>query len=281
MVTTRRNPSKGLVLLYAITVFSIIAAIGLSILESGETFVGNVQTDMYVIVAQQAALSGLAYGEATIQEMLNMSTQGRFIGSSSGVPVPAWAGRRPVVGDPYTYVPLLGIKDPTNANSNPNALPITTANTEAWTYTWTTEMRGGVEVQKSRFRIELRECSMPFAPAPATPGPRPPFPLKIGCGENLYDENMLRLDFLFAGSSPFKPPINNPQAFGLQHAPDSFFMYTMRVEGEALALLNSGPANTFEVRARVVVKEPFTFKSDVPRRMFPQAFWYQDLQQGY
>lgn len=290
---TTLDARRGLVLLYAIAVFSTITAIALTLLDSGEYFLGTTTTDAHTAVAQNAALSGLAYGEAMIQRMIEHSLWpscptppdpvfpsppfqttpcapgGNRFPCGTGAcntPMPAWAGRRP---SSNIYVELTGSAyDPAlTAFVLPNDQR--PAGQQAVSYTWTTAVVPGgppVEKERARFSIELRECAIPN---PAT----------AGCRSNLFDLNLFRNGTFFpTGSSVFTP---NPQS-GSGGAPESrSFLYTMRVEGEALALDSS--TTTFVTMARVVVKEPFTIgpSSGPSVRMFPQAFWYHNLNRGY
>ena len=292
----RRSPKRGLVLLYSITVFAVIAAIGLTLLESGEAFVGTGKADLQAVIAQQAAFSGLAYGESLLQGMMNLASRGAWTRSGSGrqwVGPPSWAGRKPITGQPYFYVPLMGARDgagntlaPGNPG-NPNAFPCAGCpigpNLNAVSYTWTVDARGGAEVERALFRIELRECSKPFAVGSlAYPQGSAPNPTVVpGCGDLLFDENLMRQDFLFSTGSPYKPTAN-VQAFGLNPAAvsDLAFFYTLRVEGEAQ--FKDPATGAFVAAARVVVKEPFTFKDNQPTRLIePQAFWFQDMTRGF
>lgn len=292
---------RGMVLLYAITVFAVIASIGVTIMDSGEFFVANVRTDYHMMVAQNAALSGIAYGEATIQRMMDLATgipsmrPPLFEDNTGGahVSTPAWAGRD-FASAPFVYVPLLGSQlvvsstQPASPGSpgNPNVTPAP-PNTTAWTMSWTQEARGGAESVRARFRIELRECSKPIR-VPGYPPPPQPYvgagsalPINggvLGCADYLYDMNLLRTDFFWQNGSPYKPAVNK-QAFGIKTVNDFYSMYTMRVEGEAVV---PGAGGNFDTTAaRVIAKETFTFRSDNPNRVFPIAFWYHDPARGY
>lgn len=295
MAASGQGSKRGMVLLYAVSVFAIIASIGLSIMDSGEFFVANTRTDYPMMVAQNAALSGMAYGEATIQRMLALAQDGTFGDNSSPgnlhVSCPAWAGRD-FSSAPFVYVPLLGAQRAISSTlpalpgspGNPTTLPAP-PNTDAWTMSFTVENRGGAESMRARFRIELRECSRPTR-IPGYPLP-PPVPFvdssgganPPGCADFLYDMNLLRTDFFWQRGSPYKPAVNR-QAFGLLFVNDFYLMYTMRVEGEAV--VRSAPGGPFDTTAaRVVAKETFTFRPDSPNRLFPVAFWYHDPARGY
>lgn len=294
---------RGMVLLYAVSVFAIIASIGLTIMDSGEFFVSNVRTDYHMMVAQNAALSGIAYGEATIQRMLDLAS-GNLPGGprfddvdttgNPHVPTPAWAGRD-FASAPFVYAPLLGAQASISSLSpaapgspgNPTILPAP-PNTDAWTMSWTMELKDNIETVRARFRIELRECAYPTR-IPGYPAPNQPYVgagstlpnngNTVGCADYLYDMNLLRTDFFWRNGSPYKPAVNK-QAFGILVVNDFYTMYTMRVEGESV--IRGTPGGPFDTTAaRVIAKETFTFRSDSPNRLFPVAFWYHDPARGY
>lgn len=258
------NRRRGLVLLYAVTVFSVIAAIGITLLDSGEAFLNSANTDVHLLVAQQAALSGLAYGEAMIQAMLNQKDNSAYdhAGPVPYVSMPSWAGRRPS-GNLYLYQPLYGARPTLPSGISDPAFGSVVANTSAVTYTFQQSAN-----ERYVFRIELRDCSIP------NPG-------TAGCLANLFDENLMRNGLFFQGGvSPYKGSPNSQQfQFALpppQNIPtDSSFLYTLRVEGEAQF---NHPTLGWRQMAFVVAKEPFKFDA---HNILPQAFWYQDIQRGY
>jgi hypothetical protein len=268
---------RGLVFLYAISVFTVIAAIGITIIESGDSFVDLAKSDIHAVAAQQAALSGMAYGEALIWRMLMIRDTSRFndprhnvnFDGSPGhpgfppqgyVPMASWLGADPVpaTGGNNIYVPLQGAA---HATLTPNVL--------ATTYTYVHEAPPGADPRLlGRFRIELRDCSLETPPA-SDPT----------CINDLFDQNMIRNGIFFqAGTSRYKP--KELQSGSIPVA-DSAILYTMRVEGESLLITEPGQPPTR--MAHVVMKQSFSFLAgNNPQYEFiSQAFWYHTLQRGF
>jgi hypothetical protein len=250
--TGERPARGGLVLLYSVGVFAIIAAIGLSSLGAGSLVVETNQQDMYAQVALQAVYSGQAYAEALFWRLLQLvgrppAVPSNFPCTGAGdcaLPMPGWMGRVPT-GGPYRYVELTRSQ-----------------------YQWTQQrVQGGTTVKlASRFRVLLAECSDPALPA--------------DCRSRYFDENVLRNGtFWKSGSSPFKP---TQQALGGVAPPDNAFFYTLRIVGEAMA---PDPAGTLTVVCRTMAKLGFNFQLGnppaTPRHVyFPRAFWFKSVRTG-
>jgi hypothetical protein len=270
-----RSARRGLVFLYAISVFTVIAAIGMTILESGENFVDLAQGDIYNVAAQQAALSGMAYGEAMIWRLLHIrdpllgnpdgtvAPRPRFPGAAA-VPMPFWAGAKPAT--PYGYIALQGW-----------GWDALAPNDQAARYTFVHEMAGTAVGSPARllgqFRIELRDCSVE---TPTTPG----------CVDDLFDMNLRRNGIFWPNQSsnnkPSQPllPVTNPGAPPAIPVRDTAFLYTMRVEGLTLRVNDDGSRTRV---AHCALKQAFSFtEGSSPEFEFsPQAFWYHSLQRGY